>query len=96
MHNHIRGLSPYPGAFAVFTEHGDKEVILKIYRTGRSVIDTSLKPGEIKAGKDRLYIGCGDTPIEILEIQQQGKKRMPASEFVKGYRNDKQLTWKPE
>jgi methionyl-tRNA formyltransferase len=35
----------------------------------------------------QLFAGCGnDTAIELLEVQPEGKKRMPASDFVRGYR----------
>jgi methionyl-tRNA formyltransferase len=52
-----------------------------------------LQPGpnvgvaEILGTSDRLLVGCGSrTGLELLEVQLEGKKRMPARDFVHGYR----------
>lgn len=78
VHNHIRGLSPYPGAW---TMHGDTR--LKVYRTRPA--DGEGAPGEIIEATDRLRIACGEDAVEILTIQQPGKKRLDASDFLNGY-----------
>ena len=78
IHNLIRGLSPYPGAFFY---NNDRH--LKVYSSKLSV--EKLDPGEIKQTKTRLHIGCSDTALEILELQQEGKRRMNTEEFLRGY-----------
>lgn len=81
VHNQIRGLSPYPGAW---TTHGD--TLLKIYRTRR--IDepaAEARPGEILEAADRLVVACGSGTIAIEELQQQGKRRLSAEAFLRGY-----------
>ncbi len=78
IHNLIRGLSPYPGAFFY---HNDK--LIKIYTSKLS--DEKLNPGEIKQTKSELYVGCGEGSLKILELQQEGKKRMHTEEFLRGY-----------
>jgi methionyl-tRNA formyltransferase len=32
-----------------------------------------------------MFVGCRDSRAELLEVQTEGKKRMPASEFLRGY-----------
>ncbi len=83
VHNLIRGLSPYPGAFF---KYDDK--IIKIFKTKVSSSNI-LQPGEIKHDKKNLYIGCLTDSLEILELQLEGKKRLQAEEFLRGFNFDK-------
>lgn len=78
VHNHIRGLSPYPGAW---TQHND--VLLKVYKS-EPVAESGVS-GCVLDASDRLVIACGQDAIEILDIQQQGRRRMPARAFLLGY-----------
>lgn len=78
VHNHIRGLSPYPGAW---TMH--RETRLKVYRTRRA--DGPGTPGEVIDADDQLRVACGRDAVEILTIQQPGKKRLDARDFLNGY-----------
>ena len=82
VHNLIRGLSPYPGAYFY---HNEKQI--KIYRSKISNAE-SLKPGEIKHTKKELYIGCAEGTIDVLELQQEGKKKLKAEEFLRGFSFD--------
>ena len=79
IHNLVRGLSPFPGAYFY---HNDRQI--KIYKTKFSDSE-NLKPSEIKQTKKELYIGTGDGTLEILELQQEGKKRMTTEEFLRGF-----------
>ena len=90
IHNFIRGLSPYPTAW---TTHNGK--VIKIYK---SSLDTEYRiqntedgsresePGTIVQIEKKLFIQTADELIGILELQQEGKKRMSAEEFLRGYR----------
>lgn len=78
IHNLIRGLSPYPGAFFI---HNNK--FIKIYSSKLS--DENLDPGEIKQTKTELFIGCSQGSLQVLELQQEGKRRMHTGEFLRGY-----------
>lgn len=79
VHNHVRGLAPYPAAW---TEDGDTH--LKIYKTCPA--KGGGEPGEvIEAEGECLVVACGERAVEILEIQRQGKARMSAEEFLRGY-----------
>lgn len=80
IHNLVRGLSPYPAAFFIFNEK-----VIKVYRT-EVVKDMHLKPSEFHQTKKELIVGCGKDAIKILEIQQEGKKRMSIEEFLRGFR----------
>ncbi|MRR20684.1 methionyl-tRNA formyltransferase [bacterium] len=84
IHNRIRGLSPNPGA--VTTLHsGDGSMRLKIFESRvRDNINTI--PGTmIVAGKNRLMICCVNGALEVLSLQPEGRKRMTASEFLRGF-----------
>jgi len=78
VHNHVRGLSPYPGAW---TMHG--ETLLKVYRTQQA--EGSGPPGEVMDADGRLVVACGERAVDILEVQQQGRRRMEAIDFLNGY-----------
>jgi len=84
VHNFIRGLSPRPCAY---TLHDN--TVLKVYRS-RIVYEVKTgKPGEIIDTDHRLVVATQNDAIEILEIQQEGKKRLMAEEFLRGYRLQK-------
>jgi methionyl-tRNA formyltransferase len=78
VHNHVRGLSPYPGAW---TMHEDTR--LKLYRTRRA--DGSGAPGEVIEADDRLVVACGTGAVEVLTLQRPGRKRLDAADFLNGY-----------
>lgn len=78
VHNHIRGLSPYPGAW---TMHGDTR--LKVYRSEPA--EGHGAPGEILEADKRLRVACGHDAIEIISLQQPGRKRLEAPDFLNGY-----------
>ena len=78
VHNHVRGLSPYPGAW---TMHDDTR--LKIYRTRRA--QGEGPPGTVIEADDRLLVACGRDAVEVVTIQRPGKSRLDASDFLNGY-----------
>jgi len=78
VHNFIRGLSPYPGAW---TTHEDTR--LKIY--GSLPAEGEGPPGEVLEIGERLLVACGDGAVDLTRIQQPGKKRLPAVDFLNGY-----------
>ena len=86
IHNQVRGLSPYPAAFASVIDANDKEFTAKIYETrltGRAVADA--EPGTVNIDKHRLEIATADEWLEIVALQPAGKKRMDTSAFLLGY-----------
>lgn len=79
IHNLVRGLSPHPAAYF---NHNNK--VIKIYKT-EIVKDVNLKPLEFHQTKTELIVGCGKDALRIIEIQQEGKKRMNIDEFLRGF-----------
>lgn len=76
-HDHIRGLSPFPGAW--FEMPGDRARV-KVLRTTKG--EGSGTPGT--ALDDKLTIACGDGAVRILQLQRAGAKAMAAEEFLRG------------
>jgi len=84
VYNLIRGLSPYPGAMALLLK-GDRQLRLKILE-GRLRDEVSEIPGTIiVTGRERLMISCVSGGIEILTVIPEGRKKMSASEFLRGF-----------
>lgn len=89
IHNQVRGLSPFPGAFTHLVDENGTQFLMKIFRTQLIDSDEKDNAGTIRISDKKLLIFCNDGPIEILELQQEGKKRISASEFIKGFRIEK-------
>jgi len=79
LHNQIRGLSPFPGAFTM-ADFGKGPERLKILRAER--IAGSGKPGTVL--DERLEIACGTGALRLLDVQRAGSKPMGVDEFVRG------------
>lgn len=79
VHNLIRGLSPYPGAFFI---HNKK--VFKVY-SSEIVENKKLLPNEIAQAKNEILIGTSTWAIRVLEIQPEGRKRMKTEDFLRGY-----------
>lgn len=79
LHNLVRGTSPWPTAHTAF-----RGKLLKVHRA-RVAEGFSGEPGVILDGK-RLIVGCGEGALELLEVQQEGAKRMSAADFMNGKR----------
>lgn len=79
VHNHIRGLSPFPGAWCQFP-FGEKTERVKLLRT--IVTDASGNPGEVL--DDKLTIACGQGSIRLLQLQRAGKQMADADAFLRG------------
>jgi len=73
----IRAYNPWPGAFTEFAGRN-----LKIFAA--SMIDLGGKPGEILRKDRELVIATSDRALSLTEVQLEGKKRMTASEFLRG------------
>lgn len=82
LHNKVRGLSPYPGSW-IESEFGDLKVLKTNFNP--SIITNTSKKGIFIENK-KMYIGCSDNLLEVIEIQPQGKPKMSASAFINGLR----------
>lgn len=81
VHNLIRGLSPFPGAFTGFNNK-----TLKIYRTEKETGPLISSPGNFETDKKTfLKFACTDGYVQVKELQLEGKKKMAVTDFLRGY-----------
>ncbi|HRX93391.1 MAG TPA: methionyl-tRNA formyltransferase [Chitinophagaceae bacterium] len=84
VHNLVRGLSPFPGAFIILNEK-----MLKIYRSEIEDIPPTVTEGEYETdGRTYLKFACSNGYLKLIEIQLEGKKKMTIGDFLRGYRFD--------
>jgi methionyl-tRNA formyltransferase len=82
VHNLVRGLSPYPGAF---TYLDDK--LLKIFRVEKEITTPGEAAGKVSSdNKTYLKFACTDGYISVKELQLEGKKRMLVDDFLRGHK----------
>jgi len=84
----IRAFNPWPGAFMELAPRWLDRVAaggrnLKIFSA--SVVDLSGEPGEILRSEDELVIAASKGALSLSEVQLEGKRRMSASEFLRGH-----------
>ena len=85
IYNRLRGFQPWPGAFTTF--RGKMLGVTAARPASAPAADSALGEGQLLARGSQLFVSCGQTTIlELLEVQPEGKKRMPARDFVHGYR----------
>jgi methionyl-tRNA formyltransferase len=73
----IRAYNPWPGAFSEFNNRK-----LKIFAA--SIVDLRGKPGEVLRRDNEFVIAAADRALSLIEVQLEGKRRMTASEFLRG------------
>lgn len=82
VHNHVRGLSPFPTATAVL--HGKR---MKIHATQLTENTSTEVAGTIVSVSNGIEVVCGDgKTVLITELQPEGKKRMTAKAFLVGHK----------
>ena len=76
----IRGLIPWPGAYTFVNGK-----MLKLWKVCVSSPEEKIEalPGQIRIVDNGFFIGTADSPLQVLEMQLEGKKRMPASDFIR-------------
>ncbi len=76
--NRWRGFQPWPGAWTSL--RGKKLIVNRMRKAeGQGIA------GVLQVEDQRLYLGCQDSRVELLEVQVEGKKRMSAAEFLRGF-----------
>ena len=79
VHNHVRGLHPWP--VATMELKGQK---FKVHAT--RIVEGSGQPGEIlDLTKTGLKIACGEGAVEVISLQAEGGKRMAAPDYFRGH-----------
>jgi methionyl-tRNA formyltransferase len=88
--NQIRAFQPWPGAYTYWEPRPGKVVRLLIHRARLSQSEPGgriqAEPGVIVQVRPTLLVQTGGGPLELLELQPEGKRIMTAEEFVRGYR----------
>ena len=81
IYNRLRGFEPWPGIHTYF--RGRR---LRIHQA-LPLCEAVTPPGTVSASDGQLHVGCGGaSALAVEEVQPEGKKRMAASDFVRGYR----------
>ena len=89
VHNHIRGLSPFPGAWCE-ADIGGRTERLKLLRSTLS--EGTLSEGMGESGgilDDRLTVACGTGAVRLVEVQRAGGRPAAAQEFLRGAKIEK-------
>lgn len=91
IYNFVRGLSPVPSAWTTLVPLAETElhtpIDLKIFKTQMTSEACEAEPGTLRTEKNRLFVATADAWLEILDLQQAGKKRMTARDFLNGFKN---------
>jgi len=81
IYNRVRGFLPWPGAYTFFRDQG-----FHIWKARVPEEPGSGRPGRLRPLKKRLLIDCGaQTALEAIEVQIEGRKRMPVEAFLNGH-----------
>ncbi len=83
--NRWRGFQPWPGAFTTLA--GKKLIIhhMGVANASTLAVPAPVQPGQTHVEDHRLFVACaGNTWLELLEVQLEGKKRLAAAEFLRG------------
>lgn len=92
----IRGLSPYPAAWTELVG-GGRRTMLKVYKTEKEFGTPQEAVGTILTDYEKeLKVAMKDGYLHLLELQLAGKKRMTASDFLRGFRNETSTSLKVE
>ena len=86
LHNQVRGLSPFPGAFFNLTMPDGSVSSVKVLRSEVEEAGTVLTHELLSDGKSTVKISAANGFLKILEIQLPGKKRMKIDELLRGFR----------
>lgn len=80
IHNRLRGFTPWPGAQCEF-----RRSPLKLHKVQPRGGSTEAAPGAILPDRKRLLVACGGgTILELLEVQQEGRKKVSSDSFLNG------------
>jgi len=79
----IRAFNPWPGAFTIIADSSDRPRKLKIFSA--SIVDLSERPGKTFIVESELVISAGKGALSLGDVQLEGKRRMKATEFLRGH-----------
>jgi methionyl-tRNA formyltransferase len=79
----IRAFNPWPGAFTEVATASEKPRHLKIFSA--AIVDLSVKSGDVLRTDKEIVVAAGERALSLGEVQLEGKRRMRAAEFARGY-----------
>lgn len=80
----IRAFDPWPGAFTQLTDAAGKLRKVKVFRA--SIANQGIgEPGFVSLPNDEIVVATGQGALRLDEVQLEGKRRMPAADFVRGF-----------
>ncbi|MCM1336766.1 MAG: methionyl-tRNA formyltransferase [Candidatus Amulumruptor caecigallinarius] len=86
IHNLVRGLSPYPGAWSTLTADNVAPADIKIFATAQTELRSASEPGTVHISDGKLLVDTADRQLEILRLQAPGKRRLEAADWLRGVR----------
>lgn len=91
LHDFIRGLSPYPGAWLrIKNTQKDQVKTLKVFETNLTEgnIDNASEEARLIISDNKLYLIWNENQLEICSLQLEGKKRLSSTDFLSGFKAD--------
>lgn len=88
INNLIRGLNPYPAAWSELKSCKTGETVqVKVFKASVELSGSNQPVGSIVANDKNLEVVCSGGRMRITELQSAGKKRMPAADFLRGFKS---------
>jgi methionyl-tRNA formyltransferase len=87
IHDLVRGLSPFPGAWCRWTDATGTTTHFKVLRTEVLDIPATRPAGSIDAREGSLVLHCSDRLLRLVEVQAEGRRRMYGEDFLRGLRD---------
>ena len=84
VHNHVRGLSPYPAAWTMMSLADSQPVSVKIMKVSIVADLKALSPGRVTIDGNDILVDCADHPVKIEVLQPAGKRAMQAADLLRG------------
>lgn len=84
VHNHVRGLSPYPAAWTMMSIDGTEPAMAKILETRIHPGHPSSLPGRVTVTNDTILVECADLTVSVERIQPAGKRPMKTADYLRG------------
>ncbi len=82
IHNRVRGMNPWPGAFVKW-----RGKLLKVWKSDYTIENSSGEIGTVvEVRNDGIYVQTGKGMLIIKELQLEGRKRLPVADFLRGHR----------
>lgn len=81
----VRACTPAPGAWTLL--NGASVKVGPVARIGEPGTGTALSPGELRIHSAQVLVGTGTVPVQLGDVQPEGKRRMAAADWARGIRN---------